>query len=71
MALYATVGPLLFFRLLQKFIANMKFNVEFSFNRFPLRLQHRAVQLAAEHGLGDVLFPTHNGVKQAALPKLK
>ncbi|XP_060775441.1 putative helicase mov-10-B.1 isoform X2 [Neoarius graeffei] len=58
-------------KLLQKFIANMKFNVEFSFNRFPLRLQHRAVQLAAEHGLGDVLFPTHNGVKQAALPKLK
>ncbi|XP_026778492.3 putative helicase mov-10-B.1 isoform X1 [Pangasianodon hypophthalmus] len=58
-------------KLVQKFIANMKFNVEFSFNRFPLKLQHRAVQLAAEHRLGDVLFPTHNGVKQTALPKLR
>ncbi|KAK3556979.1 hypothetical protein QTP70_022320 [Hemibagrus guttatus] len=57
--------------LVQNFIANMKFNVEFSFNRFPLKLQHRAVQLATTHKLGDVLFPTHNGVKQAELPKLR
>ncbi|XP_017335051.1 putative helicase mov-10-B.1 isoform X1 [Ictalurus punctatus] len=58
-------------KLIKKFIPKMKFNVEFSFNRFPLKLQHRAVQLVAEHRLGDVLFPIHNGVKQAALPKLR
>ncbi|XP_060724073.1 putative helicase mov-10-B.1 [Tachysurus vachellii] len=58
-------------KLVQKFIANMKFNVEFSFNRFPLKLQHRAVQLAAKHSLGDVLFPIHNGVEHPVLPKLR
>ncbi|KAI5109137.1 putative helicase mov-10-B.1 [Silurus meridionalis] len=58
-------------KLVKKFIANMTFNVEFSFNRFPLKLQHRAVQLAAEHRLGNVLFPTRNGVKQTALPTLR
>ncbi|TVK90475.1 putative RNA helicase SDE3 [Bagarius yarrelli] len=57
--------------LVQKFIANMKFNVEFSFNRFPHKLQHRAVQLAAKHKLGNVLFPTPNTVIQAELPKLR
>lgn len=74
MDLYATVGPIffvLFYRLVQKFIANMKFNVEFSFNRYPLKCQHRAVQLAAKHRLGDVLFPTDSGDRQAALPNLR
>ncbi|XP_035677058.1 putative helicase MOV-10 [Branchiostoma floridae] len=46
------------YRLLDKFIDGMKFDVRFSFNRLPQRLQHRAVQLAEEHSLGDVLFPT-------------
>uniref|UniRef100_A0A9J8BGF7 RNA helicase n=1 Tax=Cyprinus carpio carpio TaxID=630221 RepID=A0A9J8BGF7_CYPCA len=45
-------------KLLQKFVNNMKFNVEFNINRFPIRLQHRAVELACQHGLGDVLFPS-------------
>ncbi|KAI5628491.1 putative helicase mov-10-B.1, partial [Silurus asotus] len=58
-------------KLVKKFITNMTFNVEFSFNRFPLKLQHRAVQLVAEHRLGNVLFPTRNGVKQTALPNLR
>uniref|UniRef100_A0A673M1T7 RNA helicase n=1 Tax=Sinocyclocheilus rhinocerous TaxID=307959 RepID=A0A673M1T7_9TELE len=47
--------------LLQKFVKNMKFNVEFSINRFPIRLQHRAVELACQHRLGDVLFPSDKG----------
>lgn len=71
MDLYATVEPFLFCRLVQKFIVNMKFNVEFSFNRLPLKLKHRAVQLAADRRLGDVLFPTLNGIRQAGLPQLR
>uniref|UniRef100_A0A8C1I6V5 RNA helicase n=1 Tax=Cyprinus carpio TaxID=7962 RepID=A0A8C1I6V5_CYPCA len=35
-------------KLLQKFVNNMKFNVEFNINRFPIRLQHRAVELACQ-----------------------
>ncbi|XP_078678948.1 putative helicase MOV-10 [Branchiostoma floridae x Branchiostoma belcheri] len=46
------------YRLLDKFIDGMKFDVRFTFNRLPQRLQHRAVQLAEEHSLGDVLFPS-------------
>uniref|UniRef100_A0AAQ5ZBM9 RNA helicase n=1 Tax=Amphiprion ocellaris TaxID=80972 RepID=A0AAQ5ZBM9_AMPOC len=45
-------------RLVQTFISNMKFDVEFTINRFPLKLQHRAVDLAAQHQLGEVLFPS-------------
>jgi len=39
-------------------IANMKFDCRFNFSRLPLRLQHRAVELAEENSLGDFLFPT-------------
>jgi len=38
-------------------IAKMKFDCRFVFSRLPLRLQHRAVELANEHSLGDFLFP--------------
>uniref|UniRef100_A0A8C6X6Q3 RNA helicase n=1 Tax=Naja naja TaxID=35670 RepID=A0A8C6X6Q3_NAJNA len=44
-------------KLLNKFLNNMKFDVEFTFNRLPLRLQHRAVILAQEKQLCDLLFP--------------
>ncbi|XP_043102725.1 putative helicase mov-10-B.1 [Puntigrus tetrazona] len=44
-------------RLLNGFIDNMKFHVEFTVNRLPLKLQHRAVHMAVQHELGDVLFP--------------
>uniref|UniRef100_A0A672P046 RNA helicase n=1 Tax=Sinocyclocheilus grahami TaxID=75366 RepID=A0A672P046_SINGR len=43
--------------LLDSFIDNMKFRVEFTVNRLPLRLQHRAVHMAVQHELRDVLFP--------------
>ncbi|KAK9970577.1 hypothetical protein ABG768_026510 [Culter alburnus] len=39
------------------YIDNMKFRVEFTVNRLPLRLQHRAVHMAVQHNLRDVLFP--------------
>lgn len=44
-------------RLLERFIDNMKFSVEFTINRLPLRLQHRAVHMVVQHHLKDVLFP--------------
>ncbi|XP_076845743.1 putative helicase mov-10-B.2 [Brachyhypopomus gauderio] len=44
-------------KFLASFIDKMKFNVEFTVNRVPMRLQHRAVQLAVQHQLEEVLFP--------------
>ncbi|XP_029428141.1 helicase MOV-10 [Rhinatrema bivittatum] len=44
--------------LMRVFVDNMKFDVTFTFSRLPLRLQHRAVQLAAENHLKDILFPS-------------
>lgn len=58
-------------RLLQIFISNMKFDVEFTINRFPLKLQHRAVDLAAKHQLGEVLFPSGAAVTSVPMPKLR
>ncbi|KAG1963131.1 helicase MOV-10 [Pimephales promelas] len=58
-------------KLLQKFVNNMKFDVEFNINRFPLNLQHRAVELAAKHKLGDVMFPSDKGIGHTALPNLR
>lgn len=56
-------------RLLQSFVNNMKFNVEFTINRFPLKMQHRAVELAVKNQLGDVLFP--NGAANSTVPVAK
>ncbi|XP_072134821.1 putative helicase MOV-10 isoform X2 [Mobula birostris] len=47
-------------KFLDDFINNMKFNVMFTFNRFPIRMQHRAVYLAKSNGLKNVLFPTYS-----------
>ncbi|XP_056219431.1 putative helicase mov-10-B.1 [Seriola aureovittata] len=58
-------------RLLQTFISNMKFNVEFTINRFPLKLQHRAVDLATKHQLEEVLFPSGAAVTNLSMPKLR
>ncbi|XP_057673165.1 putative helicase mov-10-B.1 [Corythoichthys intestinalis] len=44
-------------KLLNIFIDGMKFNVEFTLNRLILRLEHRAVDLATQFGLEEVLFP--------------
>ncbi|XP_047440152.1 putative helicase mov-10-B.1 isoform X2 [Mugil cephalus] len=58
-------------RLLETFISNMKFDVEFTLNRFPLKLQHRAVDLAVKHQLGEVLFPSGAAVTSVPMPKLR
>uniref|UniRef100_A0A673GKH1 RNA helicase n=1 Tax=Sinocyclocheilus rhinocerous TaxID=307959 RepID=A0A673GKH1_9TELE len=58
-------------RLLDGFIDNMKFRVEFTVNRLPLKLQHRAVHMAVQHELRDVLFPVvkRYGILQLDLDK--
>lgn len=58
-------------KLLQIFISNMKFNVEFTLNRYSLRLQHRAVELAAKHQLEEVLFPSGAAAANLPMPKLR
>ncbi|XP_033008851.1 helicase MOV-10 [Lacerta agilis] len=45
-------------RLTSRFIDKMKFDVNFTFNRLPLRVQHRAVDLAQERQLQNLLFPS-------------
>ncbi|KAM4701901.1 helicase MOV-10 [Discoglossus pictus] len=44
--------------LLRKFINGLMFDVTFTFNRLPLRVQHRAVTLAKENNLKEILFPS-------------
>ncbi|XP_042321796.1 helicase MOV-10 [Sceloporus undulatus] len=45
-------------KLRSNFINKMKFNVSFTFNRLPLRLQHRAAELAKKKQLQHLLFPS-------------
>ncbi|XP_042367148.1 putative helicase mov-10-B.1 [Plectropomus leopardus] len=58
-------------RLLQIFLSNMKFEVEFTINRYSLKLQHRAVELAVKHQLEEVLFPSGAAVANLPMPKLR
>ena len=49
--------------LIQRFVRNMKFNVRFEFNRLPVRLQHRACQMAIKEDLENkILFPDSSTV---------
>ncbi|XP_041638997.1 putative helicase mov-10-B.1 isoform X2 [Cheilinus undulatus] len=57
-------------KFLQTFDSTMKFNVEFTISRLTLRLQHRAVDLAAKHQLNKVLFPSEAAAANLSLPKL-
>ncbi|GFG34137.1 hypothetical protein Cfor_08140 [Coptotermes formosanus] len=40
-----------------RFFPNLKFHVEFQFNRYNQRLQHRALEMIRNHGVADHLFP--------------
>ncbi|XP_063300399.1 helicase MOV-10 [Pelobates fuscus] len=44
--------------LIRRFIDGMKFDVVFTFNRLPLKVQHRAVVLAKEKNIQEFIFPT-------------
>ncbi|KAK5863608.1 hypothetical protein PBY51_000629 [Eleginops maclovinus] len=60
-------------KLLDHFIDNMKFNVEFTVNRLTVRVQHRAAELATAFRLGEVLFPIApaDSSQQTELPELR
>ncbi|KAF3696908.1 putative helicase mov-10-B.2 [Channa argus] len=60
-------------KLLDYFVENMKFSVEFVISRLTLRLQHRAAELAAAYGLEKVLFPSAPAYspQQTELPNLR
>ncbi|KAL2090820.1 hypothetical protein ACEWY4_013083 [Coilia grayii] len=58
-------------KLLQSFISNMKFDVEFTVSRFPLKLQHRAVELATMHKLEPMLFPKETQGTHTPPPRLR
>lgn len=45
-------------KLVDIFQKNMKFSVRFTFNRRPLRLMHRALDLVESNRLTEMLFPT-------------
>ena len=45
-------------RLLDLHVPGTKYAVRFTFSRLPVRVQHRAVELADEHSLDKVLYPT-------------
>lgn len=43
------------------YVTGMKFDVEFTFNRLPVKLEHRACEkLASRRDMEDVLFPKHS-----------
>ncbi|KAM5180413.1 helicase MOV-10 [Mantella aurantiaca] len=50
-------------RLVNRFVSGMLFDVTFTFNRLPLKIQHRAVDLAKQKMLKDALFPTYSNRK--------
>ncbi|MGH0176189.1 UNVERIFIED_CONTAM: hypothetical protein FKN15_072115 [Acipenser sinensis] len=58
-------------KLVHKHITNMKFEVTFTFNRLPLKLQHRALGMAVEHDLKDFLFPWCSLGTNLAIPNLR
>ncbi|XP_074537209.1 putative helicase mov-10-B.2 [Halichoeres trimaculatus] len=58
-------------KFLETFISNMKFDVEFTLSQLTLRLQHRAVELAVNHQLGEVLFPSRTAGADPPLPELR
>ncbi|MGH0183957.1 UNVERIFIED_CONTAM: hypothetical protein FKN15_013507 [Acipenser sinensis] len=58
-------------KLVNKHITNMKFEVTFTFNRLPLKLQHRALGMAVKHDLKDFLFPWCSLGTNLAIPNLR
>ncbi|XP_049791620.1 putative helicase MOV-10 isoform X1 [Schistocerca nitens] len=42
---------------LKKFVENLKLSISFSVNRYPLRLEHRALMLMENHEMSWLMFP--------------
>lgn len=49
----------------------MKFDVEFTVSRYILKLQHRAVDLASQHQLEELLFPSGAAADALPMPTLR
>nr|KAG5690384.1 hypothetical protein BaRGS_002341 [Batillaria attramentaria] len=50
-------------KLLDQFVPNMKFRVEFVNNRYPLKMQHRALELVEEQpDMEHLLFPSYDTI---------
>ncbi|NXH37223.1 SDE3 helicase, partial [Myiagra hebetior] len=45
-------------KLQKMFVNNLKFDVTFTFSRWPLQVQHRAAVMAMHYGLSSLLFPS-------------
>ena len=59
-------------KLRKSFIRNMRFNIRFTFNRFPLRNMHRAAEYIAQHpDYSSYVFPTASPeqLKNVATPE--
>uniref|UniRef100_T1IMR9 RNA helicase n=1 Tax=Strigamia maritima TaxID=126957 RepID=T1IMR9_STRMM len=54
-----------------KFVEGLKFNVRFTVNRLPVRIQHRAVDMAEDLKLWSFLFPTWDESALRNCPLLK
>lgn len=52
------LSPLFSQSLLSRFVDGLTFKVNFTFNRQPLRVQHRALELTGRWPLWPMLFPT-------------
>ncbi|XP_071805215.1 putative helicase MOV-10 isoform X3 [Asterias amurensis] len=48
--------------LVNRFTQGLKFDIEFTFNRLPLRLQHNAIEDALKNDLGKLLFPDRSNI---------
>ncbi|KAJ9601053.1 hypothetical protein L9F63_000788, partial [Diploptera punctata] len=48
----------------EKFLPNMKFHVEYSVNRLPVRVQHRALEMIKDCQLSYILFPKQHSKKE-------
>lgn len=55
--LTGALPPLLSQSLLSRFVDGLTFKVNFTFNRQPLRVQHRALELTGRWPLWPMLFP--------------
>ncbi|XP_022081467.1 putative helicase MOV-10 isoform X2 [Acanthaster planci] len=48
--------------LIDKFVKGLKFDIEFTFNRLPLRFQHNALDDATIHDMKRALFPLRSDI---------
>ena len=58
-------------KLHREFVANMRFNVQFTYNRYPLRNMHRAIAMLDKEVINNVVFPVNPTLKMNVAPPLQ